>query len=193
MRILQSTLFRALCAIAIGALLLAYPGETATWIIILIGVLFLCSGVLTCAVYMHSALRSTPGVRVTAADGKVIRTDKPSFPLVGTGSLILGLILTLMPATFGDILVYIIAVVLVFGAINQLVVLDKARRLGMVQWGYWICPSLILLAAIVAIFRPSWIINTPIIIVGVTMVVYGLTEVINLLKVRKVRKRLYNN
>lgn len=189
MRILQSSLFRALCAMVIGTLLLLYPGETATWIIILIGILFLSSGVLSCAVYVIALMRSKPGVTITDASGRVILPERPTFPIVGIGSLVLGLILILMPETFRDILVYLIAVILIVGGIGQLVTLDRLRRVGRVQWGYWICPSLILIAGVVAVFRPTWVTALPVIIVGVAMVVYGLTEIVNLLKARKIRKQ----
>ena len=194
MRILQSSLFRALCAIAIGMLLLVYPGKTTTWITILIGVLFLCSGALTCTLGLFAYYNAGKGDMVADEKGKVLKSERHSFPLMGIGSLILGLILILMPEIFCDILVYILAVALVFGAVDQLMVLDKARRIGgVVEWGFWVCPLLILLAAIIAIFRPSWVIDAPVIMVGVSMVAYGLVEVVNLIKVYKVRKYLKAN
>lgn len=189
MRILQSSLFRALCAIVIGSLLLAYPGETATWIIILIGVLFLSSGALSCAVYLMALSKTTPGVSVADADGKVLRPERPTFPIVGIGSLLFGLVLTLMPDTFRDLIVLILAAVLILGGISQLLILDKARRSGKVGWGYWVCPSLILIAGIVALFRPGWVTAVPVIIVGVAMVVYGLTEIVNMIKVHRIKKK----
>ena len=41
MKILQSSVFRAICAIAVGIMLIKYPDNTVTWITIAIGVLFL--------------------------------------------------------------------------------------------------------------------------------------------------------
>ena len=45
MRIVQSSFFRALCAVIIGALLIKYREQTVTWMTIVIGVMFFLSGV----------------------------------------------------------------------------------------------------------------------------------------------------
>ena len=46
MKIFQSSIFRALCAIAVGVLLIKFPDDGVTWITRAIGVLFLISGVI---------------------------------------------------------------------------------------------------------------------------------------------------
>ncbi len=188
MRIIQSSLFRALCAIAIGGLLSAYPVETAKWVIIAIGALFLCSGIASCAVYFLAKPHALEeGVTLSDADGRVIRPAAPTFPIVGIGSLILGLILMLMPETFRDLLVYILAVVLIIGAVSQLVALDRARRIGHLPWAFWVCPSLVLLAGVLAVFRPSWVVAFPIYLVGISMILYGVVEIINLIKIHRLK------
>ena len=58
MKVIQSSLFRALCAIIVGALLIQYREQTVTWITIAIGVLFFLSGVFSLLSYM-SAKRSS--------------------------------------------------------------------------------------------------------------------------------------
>ncbi|HEY9550995.1 MAG TPA: DUF308 domain-containing protein, partial [Prevotella sp.] len=58
MKIIQSSLFRALIAIIVGALLIKYREQTVTWITISIGVLFFLSGIISCASY-YSAKRQT--------------------------------------------------------------------------------------------------------------------------------------
>ena len=57
MKVIQSSFFRALCAIIVGALLIQYREQTVTWITIAIGVLFFLSGVFSLLSYM-SAKRS---------------------------------------------------------------------------------------------------------------------------------------
>ncbi len=188
MRIIQSSLFRALCAIAIGGLLSAYPVETAKWVIIAIGALFLCSGIASCAVYFLAKPHALEeGVTLSDAAGRIIRPAAPTFPIVGVGSLILGLILMLMPETFRDLLVYILAVVLIIGAVSQLVALDRARRIGHLPWAFWVCPSLVLLAGVLAVFRPSWVVAFPIYLVGISMILYGVVEIINLIKIHRLK------
>ena len=191
MRLFQSSPFRALCAIVIGGLLSAYPTETAKWVIIVIGIIFFVSGAVSCGSYLHYKLHALDkDVTVSDAEGNVLRPAAPMFPIVGIGSLVFGLVLTLLPDTFRDLLVYILAVVLILGAVQQLVVLDRARRMGSLPWMFWVCPSLVLVAGVVAICRPSWAVALPIYLVGISMMLYGVVEFINLLKIRKLRKAL---
>ena len=117
MKILQSSVFRAICAIAIGILLIKYPDNTVTWITIAIGILFLLSGIISLVVYYH-ALKNVSEYKITDAEGNVVAGDtKPTFPIVGVGSAILGLILALTPTVFVKALMYIIGAVLVLGAV----------------------------------------------------------------------------
>lgn len=191
MKLFQSSLFRALCAIAIGGLLSAYPVETAKWVIIVIGAIFLCSGIASCAAYFLARPRGLEeGVIVSDAQGNVVRPAAPAFPIVGIGSLILGLILMLMPDTFRDLLVYILSVVLIIGAVSQLVMLDRALKMGTLPWTFWVCPSLVLVAGIVALLRPAWAAAFPIYLVGISMMLYGVVEMINTIKIHKLRKAI---
>ena len=58
MKVLQSSFFRAIIAIIVGTLLIRYREETATWLTILIGVLFFLSGVISCTVYYSQKKRA---------------------------------------------------------------------------------------------------------------------------------------
>lgn len=57
MKVLQSSLLRAICAIVVGALLVKYREQTVTWMTIAIGVLFFISGVFSCASYLIARSR----------------------------------------------------------------------------------------------------------------------------------------
>ena len=71
MKILQSSLFRSISAIAIGILLIKYPDNTVTWITVAIGVLFLLSGIISLVVYMN-ARKNVSEYKITDAAGNVI-------------------------------------------------------------------------------------------------------------------------
>ncbi len=188
MKIIQSSLFRALCAIVIGVLLIKYREQTVTWITITIGVLFFLSGVISLVSYLV-ALRNKSDVQLFDADGNQISGKKPTFPLVSVGSLILGLILALMPNTFVNWLMFILAIILILGAINQFAMLATATKYGHVGFIYWIFPSVILLVALIALIRPSSIAAAPLFILGWCMVIYGVAECINLIKLRMGQKK----
>ena len=118
MKILQSSVFRAICAIAVGILLIKYPDNTVTWITVAIGVLFLLSGLISLIVYIN-ARKNVSEYKIIDAEGRVVAGEKPTFPIVGVGSLILGFLLALTPNIFITALMYIIGGILILGAINQ--------------------------------------------------------------------------
>ena len=118
MKALQSYIFRAISAIVVGALLVKYREETVTWLTILIGVIFFVSGVISCIAYI-SARRTANGTEIFDAQGQRITPSMPSFPLVGIGSIILGGVLALSPDTFTSGLMYVLAIILILGALGQ--------------------------------------------------------------------------
>jgi len=190
MKILQSSLFRAICAIAIGILLIKYPDNTVTWITVAIGILFLLSGIISLVVYYH-ALKNVSEYTITDASGKVVAdTGKPTFPIVGVGSVILGLLLALTPNVFITALMYIIGGILVLGAINQFMNLLNARRFGHVGIGFWVFPSLILLTGLYVIIKPMVPASMAMLILGWCSLLYGVTEMINAMKIHSDKRKV---
>lgn len=189
MKILQSALFRAVCSIIVGVLLIQYPGNTVTWITVAIGVLFLLSGVISCVTYF-SAVRNASAYKITDGDGRVLYGGKPSVPIVGIGSVILGALLVARPALFVEGLMYVLGAILILGAVNQFMVLVSARRLARVPFVFWICPSLVLLVGLYVMLKPMESAELPLVILGWCSLVYGVTEIINSTKVYSWKKRL---
>ena len=181
MKILQSSVFRAISAIAVGILLIKYPDNTVTWITVAIGVLFFLSGIISLVVYIN-ARRNVSEYKITDAEGNVVAGEQPTFPIVGVGSIILGAILALTPNIFITALMYIIGGMLILGAINQYMNLVNARKYGKIGLGYWVFPSVILLTGIYVILRPMDPASVSMLILGWCTLLYGVTEMINSLK-----------
>ncbi len=191
MKVLQSSIFRALCAIAVGALLVKYREQTVTWITIVIGVVFFISGLISCIAYF-SAKRKSNGedYDIYDAQGHLIAQSKPAFPIVGLGSLILGAILALLPTTFVNGLTYMLAAILILGAVNQFFNLTVATRFAHIGIVWWIVPGLVLLLGIIALIKPSVIASAPLLVIGWCMMVYGVVEIINNVKIHQCRRRM---
>jgi uncharacterized membrane protein HdeD (DUF308 family) len=189
MKVVHSSLFRAVCAIIVGALLIQYREQTVTWITVSIGVLFFLSGVISLATYYSAKRNANKGQIVYDANGKQITGMQPNFPIVGVGSLILGMILALMPNTFVKSLMFILSVILIMGAISQFMNLAAARRMGKVGIVFWIFPSVILLIGLLAILKPTAIASAPLFIIGWTMLIYGIVECINALKISNNKRK----
>ena len=192
MKVFQSSVVRALCAIIVGALIVKYRELTVTWITIAIGVLFFLSGVFSCITYFIARGKKND-IQVFDADGRLLTGMKPTFPIVGLGSLILGLILALMPNTFVQSLMYILAAILILGAISQMANLVAVSRMARIGFYYWIMPALTLLIGIVAIVSPSSIASAPLFVIGWSMIVYGIVELTNAIKLHKLRRSIERN
>jgi uncharacterized membrane protein HdeD (DUF308 family) len=188
MKILQSSFFRAICAIAVGILLIKYPDNTVTWITVAIGVLFFLSGIISMVVYVN-AVRHVSEYKITDAEGNVVAGERPTFPIVGVGSIILGAILALTPNIFISALMYIIGGMLILGAINQYMNLVNARKYGKIGFGYWIFPSVILLTGLYVIIRPMDPASVAMLILGWCTLLYGVTEMINSIKFHSDRRK----
>ena len=172
MKVIHSSIFRAVCAIIVGVLLIQYREQTVTWITVAIGVLFFLSGVISLASYW-------------AAKGMM-----PKFPLVSVGSLILGLLLALMPQVFIAWLMFILAFILILGALTQFVNLASAAKMGRVGILFWLFPSVLLLLGLLTIIKPSAIASAPLLIIGWGMLIYGVVELLNAFKVSN-NKRIW--
>lgn len=160
MRIVQSFVVRALVAVVVGALIVKYREETAHWLTISIGGLFFVSGLVSCFL------------------------SKP-LPLVGIGSMLLGVILALMPSTFITGLMYALAAMIIFGSINQFICLFRVRRVCSIGWLYWLMPAIILAIAVFIILQPLEAFTSPLFVIGWCMMVYGVIELINGIKTFK--------
>lgn len=189
MKVIQSSFFRALCSIVVGVMLIRYPDNTVTWLTMAIGVLFFLSGAISCISYFVSR-RNASEYTITDSEGRVIVGNRPTFPIVGMGSLILGLLLALTPSVFVKGLMYVIGVVLVLGAINQFMALSGARRLFRMPFVFWICPSIVFLTGIFVMVKPMESASLPMLILGWCSLLYGVTEIINALKISAGRRRL---
>jgi uncharacterized membrane protein HdeD (DUF308 family) len=187
MRILQSSLFRALSALVIGCLLIKYPDNTVNWITIAIGVLFLLSGIVSLLTYWN-ALRHVGEYTIYDAQGRIVAGTKPVFPFVGIGSIILGLILVLMPSQFVTALTYIIGIVLVLGALNLLMALVTARVFARLSFVFWLLPSIVLVVGIYFMVKPMEPASMTMSALGWLSLLYGVTEMVNALKLYRCRR-----
>jgi uncharacterized membrane protein HdeD (DUF308 family) len=102
----------------------------------------------------------------------------------------LGLILAITPTTFVSALMYIIGIMLILGALNQFIALIAGRRYGHVSLWYWVMPTLILLSGLFVMVKPIAPLKMAMLILGWTMLVYGVAELVNALKFYNDKKKL---
>ena len=161
MKTMNYSLIRILFALVIGLVLVIWPNAAASYIVITVGVAFLIPGVISLFGYFG---RKRP-------EGEAA----PRFPIEGIGSLLFGLWLIVMPEFFADVLMFLLGFILIMGGVQQIASLS--------------IPSLILIAGIIALFNPTGARNTAFIIIGISSLVYSLSELINWFKFARRRPK----
>lgn len=171
----RNVVFRALISIGVGVVLVLAPGEALKSLVMIIGLLFLFSGILASVIsYRRQQSEEQPGNIVSVN---------------GIGSIILGVLLISVPLFFTTILMFLLGGVLIVAALAQLASLSLARQLGNVAPVNYLYPVLILLAGLVVIFRPWGSAEYVVIILGCTAIFYGITDLISHYQINKLRKQ----
>lgn len=186
MKVLQFSAIRAIIVLATGFLLVKYREETMTWMTILVGVLFFLTGLISCVVYYFEKEKAAR--RAARAEAEEDTAQPPSFPVAGIGNMLLGIILALMPDSFITWVVYILAALLILGAVSQLMSLSRSRQYAHVPFYFWLFPTAILVVAILVISKPIEAAALPLMIVGWTLMCYGVIELALLIRLHHVRK-----
>ena len=175
-----------------GILIVKFREDMVTWLTVGLGAIFFISGIISCISYYiqrkHVLKMRAEGITLFDSEGKPVGQSMPTFPIVGVGSLILGVILASMPETFLNWLTYIFAAIILLVSVYQIADLIVANRYGRVGWAYWVMPIIMLLAAVVALVNPESISSSPLFFLGWAMIISGAVMIVNVLKIYTVRR-----
>ncbi len=192
MKLLQISIIRAIAAIVVGVLLLKYDEAVLKGLTIAIGILFLIAGIVSLVEWINLRRKKADFRVMDDGEGGKSKGDnsQPMFPIVGLGSVLLGLILSLTQTT--DFLLwtmYLLGGVLILGGLNLMMNLLSARKLEPVDGLLWIVPVLIVLAALFAMIKGLVPAKTTTTILGITSLVYAFAEMGYSLLFSRIRKR----
>lgn len=162
MKGISNSFLRTICALVIGLVLVMFPNEAGDYFVITIGVVFLIPSLLSIIGYFAMSAE-----------------ERRRLPIEGIGSLLFGLWLVIMPGFFADLLTFVLGFILVLGGVQQIASLSAARRWMPVRAGFYVIPVLILIAGLVALFNPTGVRSTAFIIIGVTSIIYAVSELVN--------------
>ena len=171
MKSFNYSLFSSLSALVIGILLVVWPGEAVTYLVITIGVLFLLPGLMGIfAVLTRSGAKGF------------------SLPIVSIGSSLLGLWLILMPGLFVSILMYVLGALLILAGISQISNLFSLRRQGSFSVIVFVLPLLVVIAGLLVLTNPFEAASIPFIILGLSAIVYSLTDLFRFVRYKRTSK-----
>ena len=191
MKVLQISAIRAIIVLVTGFLLVRYREETMTWMTITVGILFLLSGLVSCIAYYfekEKVAKKTAKAEQQEGEQEEENLKSPSFPIAGVGSIALGIILAVMPNTFITWVVYILAALLILGAVSQFMNLARSRQYARVPVYMWLFPTVILAIAILLISKPIETTQLPLLVLGWAFMYYGVLEFILIIRMYLVRK-----
>ena len=191
MKVLRISAIRAIIVLVTGFLLVRYREETMTWMTITVGILFLLSGLVSCIAYYfekEKVAKKTAKAEQQEGQQEEENLKSPSFPIAGVGSIALGIILAVMPNTFITWVVYILAALLILGAVNQFMNLARSRQYARVPVYMWLFPTVILAIAILLISKPIETAQLPLLVLGWAFMYYGVLEFILIIRMYLVRK-----
>lgn len=160
-------ILRAACAIIVGALLIASPEAYTILMVQVIGGIFLLSG-----------LVPVVGFWFPSSAGSM----RPVFPVVGTGSILLGILLMVFPDVFVRALMYVLAVLFILGGVQQLVAQISARSLVPMRWWTILLSVAVVALGISILVKPMQSASVPFFLLGIGSICYGLTELLRALR-----------
>ncbi|MBQ8938316.1 MAG: DUF308 domain-containing protein [Bacteroidaceae bacterium] len=163
---LLSYILRALCAVAVGFLLVSNPSTMADLLIQVVGGLFGLLGLGTIVGYFTSRRQSPSGSAL-----------RPVFPFAGLGSLAFGAILIVWPTQFKEIFMYVVGGLLVLFGLSQFWGLFKNRKVAPLSFSLFLIPLLVVIASgVMILLYPTESASLPFTVFGIIAICYGVNE-----------------
>ena len=175
MKLISSYIFRSLCSLLVGLLLLFNAEQMPALIVKLIGLLFLLPGVFGVIAYLYGQLSRNAIVR-------------PSFPLMSIGSIMLGVYLIMYPDNFVTYLVFLIGFLLLLAGINQFLSMFVNRKVSPFSWLLMFMPLVQIGVGAYCVTHTSEAAATLFKILGATCIYYGLSDMFLALRTKHYTK-----
>lgn len=175
MKFISSYIFRCLCSLLVGLLLLFNAEQMPALIVRLIGLLFLLPGVFGVFVYLYGQFNKNAVVR-------------PSFPLMSIGSIMLGVYLEMYPDNFVTYLVFLMGFLLILAGINQFLSMFANRRVSPFSWLLMLMPVVLVGIGAYCVTHTSDAASTVFKILGATCIYYGLSDMFLALRTKHYSK-----
>jgi len=158
----RNALVRGLCVLALGILLVVVSDRMPVWLVMACGLLFVIPG----AVALVGWFRRDSTFPAA-----------PLYPVSALGSILLGSILLLFPASFVTVLMYILSALVLLAAATQFYSIYMLNRQG-VRFSPWYCavPTLTLAAGIYVLINPAGAAALPFVVIGAACILYAMLE-----------------
>lgn len=159
-----NNLVRSLATILVGVLLIFMNSEAILLMVRILGVVFLVPAFIS-------------AVRLIMNKRKQLSSSDVVVSVIDLGCIAFGLWLLLAPHVFVDFIVVLLALSLMGYALFQLYELFLARKFARFHWSYAIVPSLLVVAAVIAMLVPGKTLSLVTVAMGIGAVMSGLSDI----------------
>lgn len=160
--IVRNKTVRALCLLAVGALLVMQSDRAPAWLVQGIGALLIIPGIVS----LLSLLRKDRSQR-----------EMLLYPVMGLVTIMAGVALILAPSYFVQAFMYLLAALLIAAGIAQMISRWRMRRTGIpVAWATFLIPLISVAAGIFVIVYRELAAALPFIVLGAAYILYALLE-----------------
>lgn len=162
--------------LTLGVLLVWVSDRMPVWLVMACGLLFVVPG----AVALVGWFRRDKSV-----------SAPPFYPVAALGSILLGAILLLFPASFVKVLMYLLAALIFLASSVQIYGIFHLRGLGVPLSGWYaVVPVAVLGAGVYVVLYPDLAAALPFIVIGAAGMVYGLLELWTAWLLSRYRRRM---
>lgn len=167
----KNPIIRNLLAIALGVVIIINPQLGPNIVIMLIGATLAIPALLAIIGYFSYKNKETP---------------MPGYVLVESiGALVIGAWMLLQPTFFNAVILIALGIILLLAGISQIISLIRSGQIMPIPIGMYIVPVLITIAGLLMIFKPFGTVNLIMTIFGISMAIYGISDMIRYYKFRR--------
>ena len=159
---------RAAIALILGAVMF-FTGNSVTIIVQIIAAFILASGVVSLIIGLNKE-----------------NQNQKSLVIVNTGfNILIALLMFIFAESLGGLIVAIVGIILILFGAFQLIVLFSASKVATIGKVAFIMPVIVLACGAFLLFHPGFIENVLGYIVGASLVVYGISELVSTWKMQQ--------
>ena len=167
----SSGIARAVIALILGAVMF-FTGNSITIIVQIMAAFILASGLMSMIIGFK-------------------KEDANQRPLIMTNSglnIIIAVLMFMFAENLGGLFVAIIGIILILFGLFQLIVLFSAKRVAPVGGVSFVMPAVVLACGLLLLLKPKFVDDVLGYIVGASLIVYGVSEILSTVKMAKMMK-----
>lgn len=169
-------IIRAVIAILTGILLVSLPDLALIYVVYLVGFFTIAMGVVSL---------------FTAIDHRKKGAENSSYLFFAGAfiNILLGIVLIFNPTFFINFLMIVIGLLLILIALLQLYSMYRSMKYGKIPFGMFILPIAVLVAGLLVVFNPFATLSTIVVIMGITLLFYGVSDLVIQYRIRQNLKK----